>query len=259
MRILFMFSFDIITDMTDFIKTTDNEDKRSQRRDFDSECNVDRGPHIPYAYANNPAPGQWDGRVISPSHVAGYKPFVAVDGEGIRCSVFTAFCPFNCDGCFSPLIQKKNVGFEYSQEFEDKVIADLSHSYVQGLTILGGEPMVNTPMLIRLCKRVRNEFNDSKDIWCWTGYTWEELHREGETPDKLELLSYVDILVDGRFMHDLKNPMLQFRGSSNQRIIDVKKSDAAGKVVIWDKLHDEFIDYKEFNEKERSQSEGIES
>ena len=236
-----------------------HDNTRSPWRDFAPDCTEYRGPGIPYAKANNPAPGQWDGRILSPGRVAGYKPFVAVDGEGIRCSVYTAFCPFNCDKCFSPLVQKRNVGFPYDDEFENRVIKDLGHSYVQGLTLLGGEPMLNTPMFIKLCKRVRSEYGDTKDIWCWTGYTWEELHRAGETPDKLELLSYVDILVDGRFMIDFKDPMLQFRGSSNQRVIDVKKSNEAGKVIIWAGSHDQDKAYKEFTATERALSEGIES
>lgn len=246
----------------DFIRTNDsnaNNNVHSPWHDFDHDCKINRGPMIPFAYANNPAPGQWDGRILSPSRVAGYRPFTVVDGEGVRCSVYTAFCPFNCKDCFSPLIQKKDVGFEYTQDFEDTVIKDLSHSYVQGLTLLGGEPMLNTPMLIKLCKRVRDEFGNDKDIWSWTGYTWEELHREGETPDKLELLSYVDILVDGRFMYNLKNPMLQFRGSSNQRIIDVKKTNEEGRIHIWDKIQDQTENYVEYNEKDRMKGEGVES
>ncbi|PDX70945.1 anaerobic ribonucleoside-triphosphate reductase activating protein, partial [Faecalibacterium prausnitzii] len=107
--------------------------------------------------------------------------------------------------------------------------------YVQGLTLLGGEPFLNTGILTPLVKRIRKELPE-KDIWSWTGYTWEELMLE--TPDKIELLHLVDILVDGRFDITKKNLILQFRGSSNQRIIDVKKSLDQGKVVIWDKLND---------------------
>ena len=103
------------------------------------------------------------------------------------------------------------------------------------MTLLGGEPFLNTGILLPLVKRIRKELPE-KDIWSWTGYTWEELMLE--TPDKLELLNLVDILVDGRFDIKKKNLMLQFRGSSNQRIIDVKKSLDQGQVVIWEKLND---------------------
>ena len=112
---------------------------------------------------------------------------------------------------------------------------DLAQPYVQGLTLLGGEPFLNTGILLPLVKRIRKELPD-KDIWSWTGYTWEEMLLE--TPDKLELLSLIDILVDGRYDRTKGNLMLQFRGSSNQRIIDVQKSLKSGQVVIWDKLND---------------------
>ena len=105
----------------------------------------------------------------------------------------------------------------------------------QGLTLLGGEPFLNTGILLPLIKRIRKELPE-KDIWSWTGYTWEEMMLE--TPDKLELLSLIDILVDGRYDKSKRNLMLQFRGSSNQRIIDVQKSLKSGQVVIWDKLND---------------------
>ena len=95
-------------------------------------------------------------------------------------------------------------------------------------------PFLHTAVLIDLCQEVRRRYGHSKDIWSWTGYDWEELMQE--TPDKLELLSYVDILVDGRFIQEQLDLTLQFRGSRNQRIIDVPKSLATGQVVIWDKL-----------------------
>ncbi|ROV55648.1 radical SAM protein, partial [Limosilactobacillus reuteri] len=104
----------------------------------------------------------------------------------------------------------------------------------QGLTLLGGEPFLNTWVCIKWINRVRKEFGHSKDIWSWSGYTWDELQKE--TPDKKEMLSKIDILVDGRFLEAEKDLTLQFRGSSNQRIIDVPKSLKANKVVIWDKL-----------------------
>ena len=102
------------------------------------------------------------------------------------------------------------------------------------MTLLGGEPFLNTQVCLKLVKRVRKEFGHEKDIWSWSGYTWEELMKESS--DKLELLHYLDILVDGRFLLAKKDLTLQFRGSSNQRIIDVPQSLQTGKVVIWDKL-----------------------
>lgn len=126
-------------------------------------------------------------------------------------------------------------GIPYSQELEEQIMADLAQPYVQGLTLLGGEPFLNTGILIPLVKRIKKELPD-KDIWSWTGYTWEEMMQE--TPDKLELLSMVDILVDGRYDRTKRNLMLQFRGSSNQRIIDVQESLKTGQLILWDKLKD---------------------
>ena len=121
---------------------------------------------------------------------------------------------------------------------------DLAEPYVQGLTLLGGEPFLNTGILLPLVKRIRRELPD-KDIWSWTGYTWEEMMLE--TPDKLELLSLIDILVDGRFDKAKRNLMLQFRGSSNQRIIDVQKSLKTGEVIIWDRLNDGTESFEQVN------------
>ncbi|KRN64965.1 anaerobic ribonucleotide reductase small subunit [Pediococcus cellicola] len=130
--------------------------------------------------------------------------------------------------------QNFHYGKPYTQDLEDQIIADLSQDYVQGLTLLGGEPFLNTQVCIRICKRVRKEFGHTKDIWSWSGYTWDELLKDSD--DKLEMLSLIDILVDGRFLEAQKDLTLQFRGSANQRIIDVPKSLATKQVVIWDKL-----------------------
>lgn len=143
-------------------------------------------------------------------------------------------CLFNCPGCYNKAAQNFHYGTPYTQELEDQIIEDLGHDYVQGLTLLGGEPFLNTQVCLKLIKRVRQEFGHQKDIWSWSGYTWEELLQD--SADKLEMLSLIDILVDGRFLLAKKDLTLQFRGSSNQRIIDVPKSLATGEVVIWDKL-----------------------
>ncbi len=183
---------------------------------------------------NNPKPNEWLASDLSQQYVADYKPFNFVDGEGIRCSLYVSGCPFHCPGCYNVAAQNFRYGQPYTQELEDQIIEDLSQSYVQGLTFLGGEPFLNTQVCIRLAKRVRAEFGHQKDIWSWSGYTWEELQKD--SADKKELLSLIDILVDGRFLLDQKDLTLQFRGSANQRIIDVPKTLASGKVQIWDKL-----------------------
>ncbi|MBT1180230.1 anaerobic ribonucleoside-triphosphate reductase activating protein [Bifidobacterium vespertilionis] len=220
-------------------------------RDFAAD-ETDRGPGVPSGgLANDPKAGQWDGRVLSKHMIADYKPFVVTDGEGIRCSLYVSGCPFHCDGCFNASIWDFRAGHEYTPELEARIIADLSQPWVQGITFLGGEPLLNTPVLIPLARRIRAEFGDSKDIWCWTGYTWEELMRAGETPDKRELLGLIDILVDGRYLKDRHDSLLQFRGSSNQRILDVPASLAAGRPVVWSKLHDQERDVPEIYLKDR--------
>lgn len=182
----------------------------------------------------NPRPQEWLAQDHSLQYIADYKPFNMVDGEGVRCSLYVSGCLFNCPGCYNRVAQNFHYGKPYTQQLEDQIIQDLSQSYIQGLTLLGGEPFLNTQVCLKLVRRVRKEFGHKKDIWSWSGYTWEELMQE--SADKLALLNYLDILVDGRFLEAKKDLTLQFRGSSNQRIIDVPKSLAQKQVVIWSKL-----------------------
>jgi anaerobic ribonucleoside-triphosphate reductase activating protein len=188
----------------------------------------------PVRLPRNPQPQEWLAEDRSLQYIADYKAFNMVDGEGIRCSLYVSGCLFNCPGCYNKVAQNFHYGTPYSQELEDQIMEDLSQSYVQGLTLLGGEPFLNTQVCLRLVRRIRAEFGNQKDIWSWTGYTWDELMQESY--DKLQLLSYLDILVDGRFLEAEKDLTLQFRGSANQRIIDVPKSLKENRVIIWDKL-----------------------
>ena len=190
---------------------------------------------------NTPKPQEWKSEELSQGRIIDYKAFNFVDGEGVRNSLYVSGCMFHCEGCYNAAT------WPYTKELEEQIIQDLAQPYVQGLTLLGGEPFLNTGILTPLVKRIRKELPE-KDIWSWTGYTWEELMLE--TPDKIELLHLVDILVDGRFDITKKNLMLQFRGSSNQRIIDVKKSLDQGKVVIWDKLNDGQKNYEQVDRKD---------
>ena len=250
--------------------------------DFASKDAEDRGPCIPYMLSNNPKAGQWDGRKLTKSRIAAYKRFVVTDGEGIRNSIYVSGCMFRCKACWNASIWDFNAGHPYTQAFEDAVIKDLEPDYVEGLTFLGGEPLLNTPVLLKIAHRARNTYGDKRNIWCWTGYTWEELMRPGTTPDKWELLSLVDILVDGRFINAQKSNLLQFRGSANQRVIDVPASIAARKKaladglvrpgdsfcgiaaedsskvkpVIWSRLHDKHLFIPEQNLKDRAAGEG---
>lgn len=185
----------------------------------------------------NPKPKEWAADKYSKMHIADYKPFMFVDGEGVRCSIYVSGCLFACEGCFNKAIQNFNYGKPYTQELEDQIMEDLSHPSVKGLTLLGGEPFLNTQVCLQLVKRVRDTFGETKDIWSWSGYTFEELLQD--TEDKLELLSYIDVLVDGRFELARRDLTLQFRGSSNQRILDVPQSLAQNKAIVWEKCVDQ--------------------
>ena len=191
----------------------------------------------------NPKPQEWKTENYSQKKIADYKAFNFVDGEGVRNSLYVSGCLFACEGCFNKAVQNFNYGTPFTESLMNQIIEDLSHDYVQGLTLLGGEPFLNTDVCLSVVKRVRETFGSAKDIWSWSGYTFEELLLE--TPDKLELLHSIDILVDGRFELAKRNLNLQFRGSSNQRIIDVPKSLAAGKAVIWEKCHDAETSYEQ--------------
>lgn len=174
----------------------------------------------------------WLSSTFSKMKYSDYKPFQFVDGEGVRCSIYLSGCLFACKECFNESIQNFNAGKPYTMELEDKIIEDLGNSYVQGLTLLGGEPFLNTQVAIQLAERVRKEFGNEKDIWVYSGYTYEQLLRSSE--DKKKLLSLCDVLVDGPFMIFLKDLSLKFRGSSNQRIIDIKKSTIDNVVLYLD-------------------------
>ena len=184
-------------------------------------------------------PKEWKAADYSQQKIADYKPFNFVDGDGVRCSIYVSSCLFNCKGCYNKKVQDFSYGVPYTDELEEKILNDLSQPYVQGLTLLGGEPFMNTQVLNRLVRKVRERFGHTKDIWSWSGYYYEELLQE--TDDKLWLLHHIDVLVDGRFILDKLNLNLRFRGSSNQRIIDVPKSLETGKLVLWmDGKYDDF-------------------
>lgn len=184
------------------------------------------------AEMRNPRPKEWLARDYSQSRIADYKPFNFVDGEGVRCSLYMSGCLFACKGCYNKIAQNFAYGIDYTTELEDAIIEDLRQPYVQGLTLLGGEPFLNTQVAVPLAKRIRSEYGGTKDIWSWTGYTWQELMQESD--DKLELLSLLDVVVDGRFEMAKKDLTLQFRGSSNQRIIDVQESLKQKEVILWE-------------------------
>lgn len=182
-----------------------------------------------------PNPETWQSAKLTQNRVADYKPFVMVDGEGVRCSLYVSGCPFACEGCFNEAAWNFRYGQPYTSELEDRIIADLGHEAVQGLTLLGGEPFLNTEVCLRLARRVRQVFGAGKDIWCWSGYTFEELREQPffAHQDKVELLGLLDVLVDGRFELTQRDLSLAFRGSRNQRVLDATASLASGQAVAW--------------------------
>lgn len=173
----------------------------------------------------------WTADRLSQCRVADYKPFVMVDGEGVRCSLYVSGCPFACDGCFNRAAWSFRYGTPYDDDLADRIATDLRHSAVQGLSLLGGEPFLNTQVCLDVVHRLRAEHGRRKDVWCWTGYTLEELL--ADDADKRALLAEVDVLVDGRFELAQKDLTLAFRGSRNQRVLDVPASLAAGRAVDW--------------------------
>lgn len=159
------------------------------------------------------------------------------NGEGVRVSLFVSGCTHHCKGCFNAQTWDFGFGDPFTKEVEDDIIEALKPGYIVGLTLLGGEPMEpeNQAALLPFLKRVKDAC-PTKTIWCYSGYTMDKDLVEGgraycaETKD---MLSMIDVLVDGEFVEALKDIRLSFRGSSNQRIIDVKKSLAAGEVILY--------------------------
>ncbi len=150
------------------------------------------------------------------------------NGPGVRTSLFVSGCTHHCQNCFNEMTWDFHYGQPYTQETEDKIVESLMPPYIKGLTILGGEPMehVNQQGILPLILRVREQLHN-KTIWVYTGYTYETdlLDRMcKEWDETMKILKNIDVFVDGEFMQDSKNLSLRFRGSSNQRIIDVQKS-----------------------------------
>ena len=172
------------------------------------------------------------------------------NGPGVRTTLFVSGCRHHCKGCFQPETWNFEYGKPFTDETKDEILKSLKPDYVRGLTLLGGEPFEpeNQEALVELLRDVKKYF-PKKDIWCFSGYLFEELtgwqafevkDRSDDLPDNHprcdvtdEMLSLIDILVDGEFEQDKRELMLQFRGSSNQRIIRVEDSLAAGEVILW--------------------------
>ncbi len=159
------------------------------------------------------------------------------DGIGIRTTLFVSGCTHRCKGCFQPETWDFNYGEPYTEEVEERILDTMKEPFVHGLTVLGGEPFEpsNQKQIVKLFRKMRERY-PNKTIWCYSGYTWEELNGSSRARCEVtdEMISYIDVLVDGEFVESLRNLLLKFKGSSNQRVIDVKKTLEAGKVILWD-------------------------
>lgn len=160
------------------------------------------------------------------------------NGPGLRVSLFVSGCTHHCKGCFNPESWDFNYGKPFTEETEDELFCLLDNEHIRGLTLLGGEPFepANQAVLAPFVKKFKEKF-PHKDLWCYSGYNFEKDMLTGNLgPWEIteQLLTYIDVLVDGEFVIDLKNPNLRFRGSANQRVILVQESMQQDKIVLWD-------------------------
>ena len=167
---------------------------------------------------------------------ADIKQYDVANGPGVRVSLFVSGCTHHCKNCFNQVIWDFNYGSPFTEKEIEKILEYLKPDYVKGLTLLGGEPMEHTNQqgLLPLLRRIREVYPD-KDVWCFTGYDFDK-DVKGRMlltwPETREFLSYIDVLVDGPFIEELKSVALRFKGSSNQRTIDVQASLKAGETVL---------------------------
>lgn len=160
------------------------------------------------------------------------------NGLGVRVSLFVSGCTHHCKGCFNPETWDFNYGKPFTTETEIELIEALSPDYISGLSLLGGEPFepANQAVLAPFLTRIKQLF-PHKDIWCYSGYNFESDMLTGKLGDSNitdEMLKNIDFLVDGEFVENLKDPSLRFKGSSNQRIIDVQKSLKEDELILWE-------------------------
>ena len=163
------------------------------------------------------------------------------NGIGVRVTLFVSGCTNRCPGCFQPQTWDFRYGKPFTDETKEEIFAELEKSYVDGLTLLGGEPFEpeNQRTLLPLLREVRQKY-PGKTVWCFTGFRLDDellcqgSHPRCEATD--DMLACIDVLVDGRFREELKDISLQFRGSRNQRIIDMNQTRRTGVITLWDKL-----------------------
>ena len=160
------------------------------------------------------------------------------NGKGVRVTLFVSGCTNHCKNCFQPETWNFDYGKPYTKETEDEVIDALKPSHISGLTLLGGEPFEpeNQVVLVNLLREIKETY-PKKDIWCYSGYLFDEDMLKGRLGDPsitMEMLGYLDVLVDGEFVLSEKDLNLRFKGSRNQRIIDVPRSLKEKRIILWD-------------------------
>ncbi len=154
------------------------------------------------------------------------RKFDIANGPGIRTSVFVVGCSLKCPGCFNVEYQSWQAGKEWTKKEEEKVLKHLCLPYVSGLSILGGEPLEQDESLLDFLKTVKKKVK--KSVWMWSGFCYENLNEK-----QREVIKYVDVLVDGPFIEKNKDLRLQFKGSTNQRIIDLNETRKKTKLQLW--------------------------
>ncbi|MDE5715686.1 MAG: anaerobic ribonucleoside-triphosphate reductase activating protein [Anaeroplasmataceae bacterium] len=163
------------------------------------------------------------------------KKFDIANGLGVRVSLFVSGCTHHCKNCFNAVAWDFSYGKPFTEETERELLEALAHPMIEGLSLLGGEPMEleNQNGLISFLRKVKQLF-PNKTIWCYTGYTLETDLLQGRAHNQVtnEFLSYIDVLVDGKFEEELKDITLKFRGSSNQRIIDLKETLKNNQIIL---------------------------
>lgn len=166
--------------------------------------------------------------------MAGYKKNQTLDGEGVRCSLYVSGCHFNCLDCYSPHAQNINYGKLLTDDIINDIIRDIKHPYVDGITFVGGEPFIHAPRLVQVASMIRAI--PEKTIWSYSGYKIEVLLSFPKEDERRQLLELLDVLIDGQFITELRDEKSppRFRGSDNQRIIDVQKTLKSNEVVLWD-------------------------
>ena len=157
------------------------------------------------------------------------------NGPGVRVSLFVSGCTHRCRGCFNEVAWDFHYGEPFTEAVMDSIVEMLRPTYIRGLTLLGGEPFEpqNQNAVVELLRKIKKELPD-KSIWAFSGYLYEKDILSGRLGDCMEYLSYLDVLVDGPFVEEKKNLSLRFRGSENQRLIDVPASLSSGRTVLWE-------------------------